>query len=94
MYPVRLTFESSVEAEAPGTHEHVPNESDQEYTVMAMLPAADNAFDGQVYEEEVGQSIDNLCRIWGRIVVLEYVSSRHCEIVHEWCDQPLHTNSG
>jgi len=63
-----------MEEEAPSAYEHVANESDQEYPVMAMLPAADNAFDSQVYEEDVGQCIDNLCRIWGRIVVLRFIS--------------------
>ncbi len=81
-----------MEKEAPTSHKHVTKESDEEYPVMAMLPAASNAFDSQVDEEEVGQRIDNFCRIWGRIVVLEFVSI--VELTTRLCDTLLHTNSG
>jgi hypothetical protein len=80
-----------VEKEAPSTNKHVAKESDEEYPVMAMLPAAYNALDRQVDEEEVGQRIDNFCRIWGRIVVLEFVSI--VELTTRLCDTLLHTNS-
>lgn len=81
-----------MEKEAPSTHKHVATESDEEYPVMAMLPAAYNAFDSQVDEEEVGQRINNLCRIWGRIIVLAFVSI--VELKTRLCDTLLHTNSG
>lgn len=81
-----------MEKEAPSTHKHVASKSDDEYPVMTMLPAAYNAFDSQVDEEEVGQRIDNFCRIRGRIVVLEFVSI--VELTTRLCDPLLHTNSG
>lgn len=63
-----------MEEEAPSANKHVTEKSDQEYLVMAIFPTAYNAFDSQVYEEEIGQGIDNLCRVWCCVVILEFVS--------------------
>ena len=63
-----------MEEKAPSTDKHVATKRDQEYPVMAMFPTAYNAFDGQVYEEEVGHGINNFGRILCRIIILELVN--------------------
>ena len=54
------TFKRSVEHEAANADEEIAKVSDGEDVVMAMLPAAFDAFPGEIEEEKIGQGIDNL----------------------------------
>jgi hypothetical protein len=49
-----------VEHEAADADEEISKVSNGEDGVVAMLPAALDAFPGQIQEEEIGQSIDDL----------------------------------
>lgn len=54
------TFKRSVEHEAANADEEIAKVSDGEDVVMAMLPAAFDAFPGEIEEQKIGQGIDNL----------------------------------
>lgn len=45
-------------------------ERDDEDAVMAMLPAVPNAFDAQPDKQQIGEGVDDLGRVDGRIVIL------------------------
>ena len=56
--------------EAASADKEISKVSNGEDGVMAMLPAAFDAFPGKIQEEEIGQSIDNLSRVVGCVVFL------------------------
>ena len=63
-------FERCVKEEAAGPNQQVANEADDKNGVMAVFAAGLNASVGEVDKEEVGEGIDYLGGIWGRVVVL------------------------
>ena len=63
-----------MEAEAPCAHEQIANKTNEEDSIMPMLSTAFDSSNGKEDEPEIGQSIDNLSRVWCGIVVLEPVS--------------------
>lgn len=52
-------FQSGVERKTSSSDDKVPDESDEEYPIMALCAAIVNALDAEVQEEEVGERIDN-----------------------------------
>ena len=79
-----------MEEEAPCANKHVPNESDQEDIIVAVLNAAYDALDSEVNEDQIGESIDNLCRVPCCIVILRNV---RFNLVYQTIHAPLRTNS-
>jgi hypothetical protein len=59
-----------MEEEASGSDNEISQEGDQEDGVVSIFQAVANAALGQVHEDDVGERIDNLSRVDGRIVVL------------------------
>lgn len=77
--------------ETADAHEEISEEGHDKDGVVAMFPAADNACVGKVYENKVGQSVDYLCRVRSRVVVLGDISmGLHLRL--EEC-KPLRTSS-
>lgn len=64
------TFESCVEQETPRSDQEIADEGDEEYSIVPMSATASDAFEGQVHEHEICQSVDDLSRVDGGIVVL------------------------
>lgn len=60
--------------EAAGPDKQVANEADDKNGVMAVFAAGLNASEGEVDKEEVGEGIDYLGSIWGRVVILAGMS--------------------
>lgn len=61
-----------MEEEAAGAYQKVSKEADQENGIVSMFAAGLNAEKGEVGEEEVCEGVDNLGRVVGRIVFLEF----------------------
>ena len=69
-----LTFEGSMEKKAARADKEVAHKGNEKYCVMAMVPTADDAFVGEVDEQEICHGIDNFCCIGGCVVVLEILA--------------------
>jgi hypothetical protein len=54
------TFERGMEHETANADEEISKISNGKDRIVAMFPAASDAFPGQVHEEEIGQSINDL----------------------------------
>ena len=79
-----------MEEEAPCANKHISNKSHEEDIIVAMPDAAYDALDSKVNEDQVGESVDNLCRVSRCIVILWIVRFiLLCPTIHA----PLHTNS-
>ena len=74
-----LTFERGMEQETTRPHYQVTTKGHQEDLVMLIAPAADNTFDTQPHEQEIRQSINDLCRVNSGIIVLELGSVKSFE---------------
>lgn len=77
--------------ETADAYEEVSEEGHDKDGVVAMFPAAHNACVGKVYEKKVGQSVNYLCRVRSRVVVLEDISMG-LRLRSEEC-KPLRTSS-
>jgi len=60
-----------MEKEAAGSDEQVANEGHKEYPVMAISQTTANTLGREEHEQQVGQRVDNLGGIDGRIIVLK-----------------------
>ena len=59
-----------MKGEASGADEQVAKKRDEEYAIMAILPAIEHSFESKKYEQEVGQRVDDLGGVLCGIVVL------------------------
>lgn len=73
-----------MEGKASGADEKVAKERYEEYAIMAILPAVEHSPEGEVYEQEIGQRINDLGGVLCGIVVL-VMRSQHM-IVVRMCD--------
>jgi len=60
-----------MEKEAAGSDEQVANEGHKEYLVMAISQTTADTLKREEHEQQIGQRVDNLSGIDGRVVVLE-----------------------
>lgn len=59
-----------MEQEAPGANDKITAVGDKENLVMLMPATAQNSLDAEPHKQQVGQGIDDLGGVDGRIVVL------------------------
>lgn len=59
-----------MEQETAGADNKIATESDQKDLIMSIATTAKNTLDAQPHEEQVGQGVDDLCRVNGGIVIL------------------------
>jgi len=69
-----LTFERRVKGKASRSYKQIAEEGDEEYAIMAILPAIVHSLESEVDEEQVGQGVDDLRRVACRIVILSTFS--------------------
>lgn len=65
-----LAFEGRMEQETPGANDKITTVGDEENLVMLMPATAQNSLDPEPHKQQVGQCIDDLGGVDGRIVVL------------------------
>ena len=59
-----------MESKASRTDDQIPDESNEEDSVMTILNTVEHALESQGDEDQVRQCVDNLCRVRSRVVIL------------------------
>lgn len=54
---------------APRANNEIAKICDEEYPIMAMLPAIEHALEGEVDEQQIGQGVDDFRRIMCCVIV-------------------------